>query len=67
MVVRLVTLEFNDYALVWWNKVLENIRRGRRDPCDNLYNKLQRLYQGFKSVEEYHHKEMEMDLVGAQI
>ncbi|RDX75048.1 hypothetical protein CR513_45123, partial [Mucuna pruriens] len=32
----------------------------------DLHNKLQRLYQGSKSVEEYH-KEMEMDLMRAQI
>ncbi|RDY14452.1 hypothetical protein CR513_00498, partial [Mucuna pruriens] len=32
----------------------------------DLYNKLQRLYQGSKSVEKYH-KEMEMDLMRAQI
>ncbi|RDY03943.1 hypothetical protein CR513_12405, partial [Mucuna pruriens] len=31
-VVRLVTLEFGDYALVWWTEVLEDIRRGVRDP-----------------------------------
>ncbi|RDX72592.1 hypothetical protein CR513_47898, partial [Mucuna pruriens] len=70
--VRLVTLEFNRYALVWWNQVLEDIRSARRDPCESwddlkkimrerdLYNKLQRLYQGSKSMEEvptlYHTK-----------
>ncbi|RDY01004.1 hypothetical protein CR513_15731, partial [Mucuna pruriens] len=32
----------------------------------NLHNKLQRLYQGTKSVEEYH-KEMDMNLMKAQI
>ncbi|RDX99731.1 hypothetical protein CR513_17184, partial [Mucuna pruriens] len=32
----------------------------------DLHNKLQRLYQGSKSVEKYH-KEMEMDLMRAQI
>ncbi|RDX99586.1 hypothetical protein CR513_17340, partial [Mucuna pruriens] len=72
--------------LVWWNQVLEDIRRGRRDPCESwaslkrmmrerfmpsyytsdLYNELQRLYQGSKSVEEYH-KKMEIDLMKAQI
>ncbi|RDX83284.1 hypothetical protein CR513_35810, partial [Mucuna pruriens] len=33
MMVRLVTLEFSEYALVWWNQVLEDVRRGRRNPC----------------------------------
>ncbi|RDX73445.1 hypothetical protein CR513_46939, partial [Mucuna pruriens] len=86
MKVSLVTLEFSDYALLWWNQVLENIRRRWRDPCESwgalkrimrerfvpsyytrdLYNKLQRLYHGSKSVEEYQ-KEMKMDLMRAQI
>ncbi|RDX73947.1 hypothetical protein CR513_46359, partial [Mucuna pruriens] len=86
MVVRLVTLEFGDYALVWWTQVLEDIRRGEKYPCEDwvalkklirnrfvppcytmdLHNKLQRLYQGSRSVEEYHN-EMEMDLMRAQI
>ncbi|RDY04591.1 hypothetical protein CR513_11684, partial [Mucuna pruriens] len=35
MKVRLVTLEFSDYALVWWNQVLEDIRRVRKDPCES--------------------------------
>ncbi|RDX91636.1 hypothetical protein CR513_26358, partial [Mucuna pruriens] len=80
VVVRLITLEFGDYALVWWTQMFEDIRRGIKDPCEDwvalsrmmrdrfalpsytkdLHNKLQRLYQGSMSVEEYH-KEMEMD------
>ncbi|RDY12848.1 hypothetical protein CR513_02275, partial [Mucuna pruriens] len=40
--VRLVTLKFSDYALVWWNQVLEDIRRVRRDPCES-WAKLKRL------------------------
>ncbi|RDY13241.1 hypothetical protein CR513_01872, partial [Mucuna pruriens] len=82
----LVTLEFGEYTLVWWSQMLEDIRRGVRDPCEDLvalkrfmrgrfvptshtrdlHNKLQMLYQGTRSVEEYH-KEMEMDLMKAQI
>ncbi|RDY03257.1 hypothetical protein CR513_13175, partial [Mucuna pruriens] len=85
-VVRLVTLEFSDYVLVWWTQVLEDIRRGEKDPCEDwvalkrlmrkrfvppsytkdLHNKLQRIYQGSRSVEE-DHKKMEMDLMKAQI
>ncbi|RDX91037.1 hypothetical protein CR513_27039, partial [Mucuna pruriens] len=73
MKVRLVTLKFSDYARMWWNQVLGDIRRMRRASCESwaelkrlmrvkfvpsyyirdLYNKLQRLYQGAKSVEKY--------------
>ncbi|RDY14428.1 hypothetical protein CR513_00502, partial [Mucuna pruriens] len=85
-VVRFITLEFGDYALVWWMQVLEDVRRGKTDSCEDwvalkhlishrfvppsysrdLHKKLQRLYQGSRSVEEYH-KEMEMNLMRAQI
>ncbi|RDY10219.1 hypothetical protein CR513_05304, partial [Mucuna pruriens] len=76
-VVRLVRLEFGEYALVWWT---QDIRSRVIEPCESwrdlkcqmrkrfvlpsyardLHNKLQRLYQGSKSVEEYY-KEMEID------
>ncbi|RDX65366.1 hypothetical protein CR513_55982, partial [Mucuna pruriens] len=72
--VKLVTLKFNDYPLMWWNQILCNIRRIRRLIVEtwaelkrdlkerfvpsyyarDLYNKFQRLYQGSKSVTEYH-------------
>ncbi|RDY08617.1 hypothetical protein CR513_07132, partial [Mucuna pruriens] len=32
--VRLVTLEFYRYAMVWWNQVLEEIRSDKRGPCE---------------------------------
>ncbi|RDX79914.1 hypothetical protein CR513_39604, partial [Mucuna pruriens] len=35
MVVRLVMLEFSDYAIVWQNQVLAKIKRGRRYPCES--------------------------------
>ncbi|RDX72776.1 hypothetical protein CR513_47694, partial [Mucuna pruriens] len=61
--VRLVTLEFGDYALR-----LEQMMRRFVPPSytRDLHNKFQRLYQGSRSVKEYH-KEMEMDLMRAQI
>ncbi|RDY02812.1 Tf2-8, partial [Mucuna pruriens] len=82
MVVRFITLEFGDYALVLWTQMLEDIRRGVGYPCEDwvalkrlmrsgfvlpsytrdFHNKLQRLYQGSRSVEEYH-KEMEINLM----
>ncbi|RDY11899.1 hypothetical protein CR513_03378, partial [Mucuna pruriens] len=73
ILVRLVTLEFGDYVLVWWTQMLEDVRRGIRDLCENLlalkrmmrdrfvlpfytkdlHNKLKRLYQWSRSMEEY--------------
>ncbi|RDX61412.1 hypothetical protein CR513_60370, partial [Mucuna pruriens] len=69
-------------ALVWWNQVLYDVRRRMRPNAKlrrvlrerfilvyyarDLYNKLQRLYQGFKSVEDYY-KEEEMTLVRVQV
>ncbi|RDX88534.1 hypothetical protein CR513_29860, partial [Mucuna pruriens] len=35
-VMRLVTLEFGDYALVWWTQFLNDMKRhGIRDQCEN--------------------------------
>ncbi|RDX86698.1 hypothetical protein CR513_31940, partial [Mucuna pruriens] len=69
---RLVTLEFSDYALVWWTQVLEDIRSGVREPYLSHLFTLETctinciLYQGSRSVEEYH-KGMEIDLMRAQL
>ncbi|RDX97896.1 hypothetical protein CR513_19271, partial [Mucuna pruriens] len=39
-VVRLITLEFGDYALIWWTQFLDNMKRhGVRDPL-GLENKV---------------------------
>ncbi|RDX73452.1 hypothetical protein CR513_46946, partial [Mucuna pruriens] len=65
MVVRLVMLEFSDYALVWWNKVVNDIRRGMKNLSER-WASLKRMMRERFSVEEYH-KEMDMDLVRAQI
>ncbi|RDY13682.1 hypothetical protein CR513_01362, partial [Mucuna pruriens] len=49
--------------------MLKSLVKGRFFPpfyTRDLHNKLQRLYQGSRSVEKYH-KEMEMDLMKAQI
>ncbi|RDY05770.1 hypothetical protein CR513_10355, partial [Mucuna pruriens] len=64
MKVKLVTLEFNGYALVWWNQVFCDVRRRRRPNVEtwaelNFYNIIQRLYQGCKNMEDYF-KEVEM-------
>ncbi|RDX77468.1 hypothetical protein CR513_42404, partial [Mucuna pruriens] len=61
-VVRLVTLEFGEYALDIRSRVIE--------PCESWKDlkhlMRKRLFQGSKNVKEYH-KEMEMDLMRAQI
>ena len=75
--IRLATIEFTGYALVWWNQLcrvgarpdtwiqLKNILRRRFVPAHytrTLYNRLQQLHQGNSSVDEYY-KEMEMLMI----
>ncbi|KAL5570316.1 hypothetical protein UlMin_026891 [Ulmus minor] len=84
--VKLVAIEFNDYAIVWWDQLLINWRKNREPPVDTweemkmlmrkrfvpshyyrgLYQKLQRLIQGSKSVDEYY-KEMEVATIRANV
>ncbi|RDY09283.1 hypothetical protein CR513_06357, partial [Mucuna pruriens] len=35
MKIRLVILEFSDYALVWWDQVMKDIKIGKRVPIDS--------------------------------
>ncbi|RDX83851.1 hypothetical protein CR513_35188, partial [Mucuna pruriens] len=76
IMVRRLTLEFSDYVLAWWNQVLEDIRKGMRDPFES-WGALKRLMRErfvpsyysrdlYQSVEGYH-KEIEMNLMKAQI
>jgi hypothetical protein len=84
--VKLVAIEFTDYAIVWWDQLLINRKRNREPPIDTweemkmlmrrhfvpshyyrgLYQKLQRLIQGSKSVDEYY-KEMEVAMIRANV
>jgi len=84
--VKLVVIEFTDYAIVWWDKLVLSRRRDRERPVEtwremkalmrkrfvpnhyyrDLYQKLQRLMQGSKCVEDYC-KEMEMAMVRADV
>ena len=86
MKVKLVAIEFTDYAIVWWDQLLINRRRNREPPVNTweemkmltrkcfvpnhyyrgLYQKLQRLNQGSKSVEEYY-QEMEVAMIRANV
>ncbi|RDX90706.1 hypothetical protein CR513_27409, partial [Mucuna pruriens] len=34
--VRLVTLSFGDYALIWWNTMLDDMKRGVIEPCERV-------------------------------
>ncbi|XP_028216647.1 uncharacterized protein LOC114398673 [Glycine soja] len=82
----LASLEFEGYALVWWNQILVDKERLRRHRVDTwmvmkrimrerfvpphyvreMHNKLQRLYQECKSVDDYY-KEIEISLIRANI
>ncbi|RDX71334.1 hypothetical protein CR513_49333, partial [Mucuna pruriens] len=74
--VKMVTYKFTRYVLVWWSQFCMEIREGRMKHadmwadlsilCKDLYNKLQCMYQGSKSIEEYH-KDMEVTLLMANV
>ena len=82
--IKLVFLEFEGYALVWWNQLRSDVERMKRPLINtwqdmkkvlrerfvpsycgrDLHNKLRRLIQGNRSVDEYY-KEMEIYLIRA--
>jgi len=84
--VKLAVIEFTDYAIVWWDKLVLSRRRDAERPVEtwremkalmrkmfvpshyyrDLYQKLQRLMQGSKCVEDYY-KEVEMAMVRADV
>ncbi|CAJ2645713.1 unnamed protein product [Trifolium pratense] len=84
--VQVASIEFKEYALVWWDQLIKDRRRYDERPIDtweemkrimrrrfvpsyyhrDLHNKLQRLTQGSKSVEEYF-KEMEVAKIRANV
>ena len=84
--VKLVFIEFSDYAIMWWDHLVLNKRRNREPAVETweemkrvmqkrfvptyyywkLYNKLQNLRQGNRSVEEYY-KEMEVAMARVNI
>ena len=74
---QIAAFEFTGYVLVWWNQILrmrtrpttwtgmKDLMRHRFVPEHykrDMYNKLQRLTQGTKSVDEYY-KEMELLMI----
>ena len=84
--VKLVVVEFTDYAKVSWERLVVERRRNRERPVSTweelktimkkryvpkhyyreLFNHLQMITQGTKSVEEYH-KELEMTMIRANV
>ena len=84
--VKLVVVEFTNYAMVWWERLVVERRRNRERPVSTweelktimkkryvpkhyyreLFNRLQMITQGTKSVEEYH-KELEMTMIRANV
>ncbi|XP_050908979.1 uncharacterized protein LOC127122728 [Lathyrus oleraceus] len=83
---QVASIEFKEYALVWWDQLTKDRRRYAERQIDTweemkrimrrrivpsyyhreLHNKLQRLTQGSKSVEEYF-KEMEVLKIRANV
>jgi hypothetical protein len=74
---QLAAVEFTGYVLIWWNQILrmrtrpmswtgmKDLMRHRFVPEHykrDMYNKLQQLTQGTKSVDEYY-KEMELLMI----
>ncbi|XP_052483373.1 uncharacterized protein LOC128038592 [Gossypium raimondii] len=78
-------IEFSDYAIIWWDQLVESRRNGERPVSTwakmkaimrkrfipayyhrELYQKLQSLTQGQRSVEDYY-KEMEVAMIRADV
>ena len=84
--VKLVFIEFTNYAIIWWDQLVMNRRRNHESPIEtweemkasirrrfvpshyyrDLYQKLQSLSQGYRSMDDYH-KEMEISLIQVNI
>ncbi|KAL4364294.1 hypothetical protein GQ457_04G020430 [Hibiscus cannabinus] len=84
--VKLVAIEFSDYAIIWWDQLTLSRRRNGEQPvstCDemkalmrkrfipthyhrDLFQRLQSLTQGNRSVEDYY-KDMEIAMIRANV
>lgn len=84
--VKLVVIEFTDYAIMWWDQLVMNRRRNHERPVEtweemkaimrrrfvpshyyrDLYQKLQCLTQGYRSMDNYY-KEMDIAMIRANI
>ena len=83
---KLVVIEFIDYTIIWWDKLVMNKRRNHERPIEmweemkasmrrrfvpshyyrDLYQKLQSLTQGYRSVDDYR-KEMKIGMIQANV
>ena len=84
--VKVVVIEFTNYAIIWWDQLVMNRRRNNERLIEtwekmkatmrrrfvpshyykDLYQKLQSLTQGYRSVDDYH-KEMEIAMIRANV
>ena len=84
--IKLVVMEFSDYIIVWWERLVVERKRNRERLVNTwvelktimkkryvpkhyykeLFNWLQMIIQGNKSVEEYH-KELEVAMIRANV
>ncbi|XP_015387941.1 uncharacterized protein LOC107177913 [Citrus sinensis] len=84
--VKLVVIEFSNYAITWWDQIVISRRQNRERPIEtwdemkslmrrcfipnhyyrDLCQKLQRLTQGSRSVEDYY-KEMEIAMIRVNV
>jgi len=84
--VKLAVVEFTNYAMVWWERLVVERRRNRERPVSTweeletimkkryvpkhyyreLFNRLQMITQGNKSVEKYQ-KELEVAMIRANV
>jgi hypothetical protein len=70
--VKLTVIEFNDYAIIWWDQLVMNRRRNHDRPIETWEEMkaiMRRQFvptQGCKSVDDYY-KEMEIPTIRANV
>ncbi|KAL4633166.1 hypothetical protein ACB092_04G102600 [Castanea dentata] len=61
--VKLVVIEFTDYAIIWWDQLVMNKRRNNERPIEN-WEEMKAIMK--RSVDDYH-KEMEIAMIRANV